>query len=45
MKKSKLIEIESVVQILFERNNRAKYIRISVKPFTRTRSHPDKKSQ
>jgi predicted metal-dependent hydrolase len=33
MKKSKLIEIESVGPILFERNNRAKYIRISVKPF------------
>jgi predicted metal-dependent hydrolase len=33
MKKSKLIEIDSVGQILFERSNRSKYIRISVKPF------------
>jgi predicted metal-dependent hydrolase len=31
--KSKLIEIDSVGQILFERSNLAKHIRISVKPF------------
>ena len=31
--KSKIIEIDSVGQILFERSNRARYIGISVKPF------------
>ncbi len=31
--KAKLIEIDSVGQILFERSNRARHIRISVKPF------------
>jgi len=31
--KSKIIEIDSVGQMLFERSNRAKHIRISVKPF------------
>lgn len=31
--KSKIIEIDSVGRILFERSNRAKHIRISVKPF------------
>jgi predicted metal-dependent hydrolase len=33
MTKSKLIEIDSVGKVLFERSNRSKYIRISVKPF------------
>ncbi len=33
MTKSKLIEIDSVGQILFERSNRAKHTRISVAPF------------
>jgi len=33
MTKSKLIEIDGVGEILFERSNRSKYIRISVKPF------------
>jgi predicted metal-dependent hydrolase len=33
MTKSKLIEIDRVGQILFERSNRARHINISVKPF------------
>jgi len=33
MTKSKLIEIDSVGQVLFERSNRARHIRISVNPF------------
>jgi hypothetical protein len=37
MTKSKLIEIDGVGQILFERSNRAKHINISVKPFTGVR--------
>jgi len=35
--KSKLIEIDGIGQILFERSNRAKSIRISVKPFKSVR--------
>jgi hypothetical protein len=37
MTKPKLIEIDGVGQILFERSNRAKHINISVKPFTGVR--------
>jgi len=33
MTKSKIIEIDNVGQILFERSNRARHINISVKPF------------